>query len=124
MREALRVAAQRMGYRPMPMGGQPENYADAWGKPCGFGIMVICETEIHGIEWMQWFYNDVERKPLLWTRQIYEVSNSPWYDQVTWQMFLHWIKECENYHQKAPYSGNSRGTFDFVTLTQSLGGVP
>lgn len=119
MRPALREAARRLGYRPMPSEGEPQNHAHVWGKPVGYSLMLISETEIHGIEWMQWFHNGSES--VLWTRKVFEEEpHQPWYAQTTMQMFLCWIKDCENWDQKACWAGDHRSSFEFLTLTQTL----
>lgn len=136
MRPNLREAAKRMGYRPMPMNGEAQNHARTWGKPVGYSLFVICDSEQHGIEWVQWFWHAQDAKPILWNRKVYG-QDEDWTPMqpcsdgeahlmhvygLTLQEYINWIKKCENWDQKAGYAGEGRGAFEFLTLTQTIGG--
>ena len=127
-----------MGYRPMPFEGEPELHASAWGKPVGYSLMALCDSEQHGIEWMQWFWHAEQQKPILWSRKVYgddkDWSPYPKNDGEANMLvvygpsppaFIAWVKKCENWDQKAGFAADPRGSsFEFLTLTQTLGGVP
>lgn len=143
MNADLKKAAAMMGYRPMARANEPENAADCWGKPVGYGIMLISETDEHGIEWQQYFWHlgcrcgdgeefrrhpppcdGMDPHPICWNRKTYPVGGNRGLasaEKRDLADFLSWIKECENWEAKrAGYAGDSQGAFEFLTIGQSV----
>ena len=123
MNDELKTAARQMGYRPMPRKTESEVSATVWGKPVGYSLMVISDTEEHGIEWLQWFWHRQDDKPILWNRKVWPIGGDLHersdVKPVT-SHFMFWLKECENWEQKASYCGEAQGAFEFLTPSQSV----
>ena len=116
----------------MPRKHEAEFHASCWGKPHGHSLLIVSETEEHGIEWMQWFLHHGKQTPILWCRKnfseqwrkeakgVSEVFLATVYGPTP-QEFLTWVKYCENWEQKNTMA-TCEGSFEFLTLTQTLGG--
>ena len=118
MHEDLKLAMRKMGYRPMPAKTEVETRAKVWGKPVGYSIMTISDTDEHGLEWSQWFWHHRDDKPILWSRKQFPELR----DDIEYvvDFYSGWIKEYENWDQKAGSCGPFPGTFEFLTLSQSI----
>lgn len=120
MNKELRIALTMMGYRPLGT----EVSAAAFGKPIGYSLVAVIQTEQFGIEFLQAFWNSgntengVPPHPIFWSRKKLEEDSN----QLGREDFVCWIKECENWYVKTEYCG-SPGAFEFLTLSQQFSEV-
>jgi hypothetical protein len=102
----------RMGYRPMAQKGETDLSADVWGKPIGHTLFLVAALKT-GIEWSQWFQGANDNKSLCWDRRAFGKDES----------FLVWLKNTEEWCCKTGWMLNSspeKGTYDFLTIVQSI----
>lgn len=121
MNNELQRALRRMGYRPMPCAGESETNSTRWVKPVGYSAFTVSYSPVEGrgLEWGQYFMSQLG-EVACWT-----IKNWPEHLDVekarpVMDHYVAWLKECENWDQKAPICGTILGNFDFMPLSAVL----